>query len=78
MPGMSKLTVHTGVRVVPAWQLHITDIVLPAQGDGPGRRVTGIRAQGAPPQVCVEFAGEDHRVPFPAGQPVTIAARRIR
>lgn len=75
---MTELTVRTGVHVVPAWQLHIADIVLPAAGDGPGRRVTGIRTQGVPPQVCVEFAGEDHRVPYPAGQPVTIAGRRIR
>ncbi len=51
---MTELTVHAGVHVVPAWQLHIADIVLPAEGDGPGRRVTGIRSQGAPPQVCVE------------------------
>ena len=75
---MSELTVHGGVQVLPAWQLRIADVVLPAAGDGSGRRVIGIRTQGAPPQVCVEFVGEAQRVLYPAGQPVSIAARNPR
>ena len=72
---MSELTVHAGVQVLPAWQLRIADVVLPATGDGSGRRVTGIRTQGAPPQVCIEFAGDPRRVSCPAGELLTSAAR---
>ena len=59
-------------RTVSASDLHIGDLVLPAQG--PTRRVTLHRLQGTPPTAVIGYADTTVQQTLPATQRVTIAA----
>jgi hypothetical protein len=59
-------------RTVPAAQLHIGDLVLPATG--PARRITLHRLQGTPPVVVLAYAGQPGQQALPAGQEVIVLA----
>jgi hypothetical protein len=59
-------------RTVTAADLHIGDLVLPP--DGPARRVTLHRLQGAPPVVVLALAGQVGHHEIPASQRLTVVA----
>jgi hypothetical protein len=59
-------------RTVPAADLRIGDLVVPAHG--PARRVTLHRLQGTPPTAVIGYADATGRQTLPATQRVTIAA----
>ena len=59
-------------RTVSAADLHIGDLVVPAEG--PARRVTLHRLQGAPPVVVLNLAGKPENLEIPASQPLTVVS----
>lgn len=77
-PGQGETGDHwadSGSQQVLAVQLHVTDRV---QHAGVVHTVTSLRIQGAPAEVCVEFAGLPGRSHFPPTAPVTVLTRRHR
>ncbi len=58
-------------RTVPAAELHLGDLVL-ITPQGPVRRVTLHRLQGASPTVVLAYAGKPGHQMVPAGQPLTV------
>ena len=58
-------------RTVPAAQLHLGDLVL-ISPQGPVRRVTLHRLQGAPPTVVLSYAGKPGHHAVPADHPLTV------
>jgi hypothetical protein len=60
-------------QVIVAAQLHVTDVV---RREGALRVVTSLRMQGAPPEVCVEFAGLVGRHHYPANARVSVRRPR--
>lgn len=63
----------TGLETIPAGQLHVTDLV---RQDGVLHRVTSLRVQGAPPEVCVELAGLAGRLHYRPTAQVSVYRRR--
>lgn len=61
-------------RTVPAAQLHLGDLVL-LTPQGPVRRVTMHRLQGAPPVVVLSYAGKPGHQAVPADHPLTVLTR---
>ena len=58
-------------RTVPAAEVHLGDRVL-LTPQGPVRRVTLHRLQGAPPIVVLAYAGKPGRQAVPADYPLTV------
>jgi len=58
-------------QTVLAADLHLGDLVLLAP-EGPARRITLHRLQGAPPVVVLSYAGTPGQQEIPASQPVTL------
>ena len=61
------------LETILAAQLHVTDVL---RRDGVLHRVTSLRVQGAPPEVCVELAGVAARLHYPPTAPVSVLRRR--
>jgi hypothetical protein len=61
------------VETILAGQLHVTDLL---RRDGVLHRVTSLRVQGAPPEVCIELAGVAVRVHYPPTARVSVLRRR--
>lgn len=61
-------------RTVPAAELHLGDLVL-ITPNGPVRRVTLHRLQGAPPVVVLAYAGKPGHHAVPADHPLTVVVR---
>lgn len=59
-------------RTVTAADLHIGDVVVPP--DGPVRRVTLHRLQGAPPVVVLAYAGHPQQLEIPANERLEVLA----
>lgn len=59
-------------RTVSAADLHIGDLVVPV--DGPARRVTLHRLQGAQPVVVLALAGQPDNLEIPATAPLTVVS----
>jgi len=59
-------------RSVSAADLHIGDLVVPV--DGPARRITLHRLQGAPPVAVVAYAGQPGHQEIPATEHLTVVA----
>jgi hypothetical protein len=70
-PDTAQGTQMTTTRTVPAADLHIGDLVVPARG--PARRVTLHRLQGTPPTAVIGYADTTSQTTIPATQPITIA-----
>ena len=69
----SAATVASVVETILAAQLHVTDVL---RQDGVLHRVTSLRMQGAPPEVCVELAGVAVRLHYPPTAQVSVLRRR--
>jgi len=67
--------VETVVESIVAMQLHVADVV---SSDDGVHIVTSLRIQGAPPEICVEFAGVVGRRHYPAAAQVRVVRRRRR
>jgi hypothetical protein len=63
----------TELETIVAGQLHVTDLV---RQDGTLHRVTSLRLQGAPPEVCVEFAGVARRQHYRPTAPMRVLRHR--
>jgi hypothetical protein len=74
IPGGDESTA-SALETILAAQLHVTDVV---RQDGALHRVTSLRVQGAPPEVCVELAGIAVRLHYPPTAPVSVLRRRGR
>jgi len=61
------------LETILAGQLHVTDLV---RQDGALHQVTSLRVQGAPPEVCVEFADVATRLHYSPTAQVTVLRRR--
>ncbi|MET3807186.1 hypothetical protein ABIB25_004209 [Nakamurella sp. UYEF19] len=66
-------TAVSRVETILAAQLHVTDVV---RESGALRTVTSLRMQGAPPEMCVEFAGLADRRHYDLTAPVSVLRRR--
>jgi hypothetical protein len=61
------------VETILAGELHVTDVL---RRDGLLHRVTSLRVQGAPPEVCIELAGLAARLHYPPTARVSVLRRR--
>ena len=77
IPGPDHLSdrdgLPSGVETILAAQLHVTDVV---RQNGSLHRVTSLRLQGAPPEVCVELSGVAERLHYRPSAPVSVLRRR--
>ncbi len=65
--------VPSRVETILAAQLHVTDVV---RQNGSLHRVTSLRMQGAPPEVCVELSGLAERLHYQPTAQVSVLRRR--